>query len=75
MVSLPAPLNWNTLSEAFCAPPPITWYFADDALPLKVAASAGFFEGIFYESPSVPLAAAKSPVTDSVLSALLASAE
>ncbi|SFE64362.1 hypothetical protein SAMN02787118_102104 [Streptomyces mirabilis] len=37
--------------------------------------SAGFFEGIFYESPSVPLAAAKSPATDSVLSALLASAE
>jgi hypothetical protein len=37
--------------------------------------SAGFLEGIFYESPSVPLAAAKSPATDSVLSALLASAE
>jgi hypothetical protein len=37
--------------------------------------SAGFFEGIFYESPSVPLVAAKPPATDSVLSALLASAE
>jgi hypothetical protein len=37
--------------------------------------SAGFFEGIFYESPSLPLVAAKSPATDRVPSVVLASAE
>jgi hypothetical protein len=45
-------------------------------LPKKgLPPSAGFFEGIFYESPSVPLVAAKSPATDSVPSVVLASAE
>ncbi len=40
MVSVPAPLNWKTLSSAFLAPPPVTLYVAPDEVPLKDAASS-----------------------------------
>ncbi|KQX79633.1 hypothetical protein ASD26_14480 [Streptomyces sp. Root1319] len=40
MTSLPAPLNWKTLSEAFRAPPPYTVYTEPVDVPLKDAASS-----------------------------------
>src|ERR1041384_316844 len=39
-LSVPAPLNWNTLSLADRAPPPETVYTLDDEEPRKVAASS-----------------------------------
>src|SRR5882724_1275145 len=38
--SVPAPLNWNTLSLASFAPPPLTVYTLDEEEPRKVAASS-----------------------------------
>src|SRR6478609_1274212 len=38
--SLPAPLNWKTLSEAFLAPPPYTVYTEPVDVPLKDSASS-----------------------------------